>query len=293
MTVPSMRRTVRSESREAVCRSSSGRYGLLNTRPLTHASKLDSAYSNTPKDYKKLTELLTRARLAGHIPFKAISDDTRPVVTWDVHTSTQTFIREHLDGLLKGFYRDLQRSQPSHCELLVEKNTLVTILRPVAMEFCLPLTSMRGYCSLQPRHAIAQRFRRSGKQRLVLVVVSDFDADGEEILMSLARSMRDDFDIANIHVVKAGLTREQTHELDPPPALKAKNKSKNYQKFVEASGSDDCWEVEAVKPEQLQELVRDAIRGVMDIDLLNAEAAQERVDSLHLAAARSRNRSAA
>src|SRR5262249_22195574 len=58
-------------------------YYLLNDPPLIHASKPDSVYRNHIKSYKALTELLTRARLEGYIPWNAITDATRPVVIWD------------------------------------------------------------------------------------------------------------------------------------------------------------------------------------------------------------------
>ncbi|MGY8805893.1 MAG: ParB N-terminal domain-containing protein, partial [bacterium] len=150
-------------------------YGLLNAPPLTHSSKPGSVYSNTPAAYKKLVDLVTRARLDGTIPFEAIGDETRPVTVWNVFPSTQPFVQKQVNGLMKGYYRDLQVSQPDHVELVIEKNTLSSILKPVAGEFCIPMTSGRGFCSLKPRYDIDQRFQRSGKSRLVLVIVSDFD----------------------------------------------------------------------------------------------------------------------
>ena len=261
-------------------------YGLLNNPPLTHASKPGSTYTNCPKDYKKLVDLVARARLEGSVSFESIEDETRPVSVWNAFPSPQPFIRRQLSRFLKGYSRDLQRSQPCHCEMVIEKNTLSSILRPVAEEFCIPMTSGRGFCSLKPRYDIAQRYHRSGKSRLILVIIADFDPDGEEISQSMARSMRDDFGIADIYPVKAALTREQTQQLNLPKALKAKNTSKNFKKFVDVNGSDDSWEVESLKPLQLQNLVRETIQGVLDIDLLNEEVDQERIDALHLSAVR-------
>lgn len=261
-------------------------YALLNDPPLKHASKPNSRYDNSKASYGALTELLTRARLEDQISFAAIADSTRPVTTWNVFESTRPYIRKEFDGLFKGYYRDIQISQPDHIELVIEKNTLQSIVRPIAAEFRVPMTSGRGYCSLSPRHAIAGRFQRSGKYRLVLVIISDFDPDGEEISQSMARSMRDDFGIDNIHPVKAALTREQTQQLKLPTALKAKPKSPNYKKFVDANGSDDCWEVEALAPEQLQDIVRETLNGLIDVDRFNEEIDQEKRDAAHLAATR-------
>ena len=65
--------------------------------------------------------------------------------------------------MFKG-YGGPMASQPLHIELIGEKNTLSGTILPVAMEYCIPLTLGRGYCSLPPRHGLTQRFRKSGKE---------------------------------------------------------------------------------------------------------------------------------
>ena len=56
---------------------------------------------------------------------------------------------------------------------------------------------------------MVKRFKSSGKDKLILLILSDFDPDGEEIAHSLARSLRDDFDVDAVEPVKVALTREQ------------------------------------------------------------------------------------
>lgn len=256
-------------------------YALLNNPPLKHASKPKSRYDNTHNSYKSLVDLLTRARLEGSIPFEAIGDDTRPVTTWNVFQTPRGFISKQIDGLLKGYWRDLMHSQPNHIEIIGEKNTIDSILKTVAMEYCIPLTTGRGYCSLPPRYAMAERFHRSGKSKLIMLMVSDFDPDGEEIAHSFARSMRDDFEIENIHPIKVALTQDQVEGFNLPPDMRAKKTSSNYDKFVEKYG-DDVFEVEALKPEELQIILRNAIDSVIDRALFNHELEQEKADSAYL-----------
>ncbi|MCE9545761.1 MAG: ParB N-terminal domain-containing protein [Planctomycetia bacterium] len=256
-------------------------YALLNAPPLIHASKPASRYGNTLSSYKALVDLLTRARLAGDIGMEAIADETRPVVVWGVHPTAGGFIGSELDGFLKGYWRDLLQSQPNHIELVVEKNTVAPIVRPVAARFCLPMTSGRGYCSLPPRAAIAERFQDSGKEKLVLLIVSDFDPDGEAIAESLARSLRDDFDIDDIHPVKVALTAEQVAAYNLPPELKAKTTSSRYRGFTEKFG-DDVFELEALPPEELQRIVERAIDAVLDRPAFNAELDAEKQDAAYL-----------
>ncbi|WP_197532423.1 ParB/RepB/Spo0J family partition protein [Symmachiella macrocystis] len=256
-------------------------YGLLNDPPLKHASKSNSVYDNSGKSYKALVELLTRARLAGHIDWRAIHDPTRPVTTWKVYANPRRFIREQVDHLLKGYYRNLMQSQPHHIEIVAEKNTIKPILKPVAGDFTIPLTSGRGYCSLPPRYAMAKRFQRSGKAKLILLMVSDFDPDGEEIAQSFARSKRDDFGIEEIHPIKVALTAQQVQEYELPPVMTAKATSTNYDRFVDQYG-DSVFELEALDPDDLQTILTTAIELVIDIDAYNHEVAEEEKDAAFL-----------
>ena len=256
-------------------------YALLNDPPLTHASKRDSAYRNDAKSYGKLTELLTRARVVGSIPMDVISDPTRPVTVWNVHRDVGSFVTKEVEGFCRGYWRDLMQSQPNHIEIVGEKNTIASIIKAVAAQYCIPTTIGRGFCSLRPRYDIAQRFRKSGKQRLVLLFLSDFDPDGEEIAHSFARSLRDDFDIDQIEPIKVALTADQVEEFDLPPAMQAKKTSTNYQRFADKHG-DDVWELEALPPETLQRVLREAVDSVIDVDSFNYEIDAEKADATKL-----------
>ena len=256
-------------------------YALLNDPPLIHASKPDSTYRNDKDSYGKLTELLTRARIVGYIPMDVISDITRPVTVWNVYRDTGVYLADEVNDFCRGYWRDLMQSQPNHIEIVGEKNTVASIIRSVAMEYCIPTTIGRGYCSLRPRYDIAQRFRKSGKERLVLLMLSDFDPDGEEIAHSFARSLRDDFDIENIEPVKVALTAAQVEQFDLPPAMQAKATSSNYKRFSDKHG-DDVWELEALPPETLQGVLQEAVDSVIDVDAFNNEIDEEKADSVRL-----------
>jgi len=253
-------------------------YALLNNPPLRHASKPDSTYRNDSASYKSLVELLTRARLQRWIPMEAIADETRPQSSWPVCDDVGEFVKRELDLFLQYYWRNLLQSQTNHVEVVVEKNTVAGIIEPICKEFVLPMTSGRGYCSLRPRYDIVQRYRKSGKTRLVVIIVSDFDPDGEAIAESFARSLRNDFGCFALHAVKAGLTYGQTKEYMLPVGGKAKPGSSNYQRFVEQYGSD-VYELEALPPQTLQRVVRETILSVLEVDKLNEEIEQEKKDS--------------
>jgi hypothetical protein len=260
-------------------------YLLLNDPPLVHAKKPHSRYRNTVQCYKATCELVTRARLDGLIPFKAIEDPTRPMEVWRFHRDPTSFLRMEFNRFLKGYYRDLQQSQPNHIELIGEKLTLASIIRPVASEYCIPMTIGRGYCSLPPRYAMQQRFLRSGREKLIILAVGDFDPEGEDIAHSFARSMRDDFDVEDVEAIKVALTSEQVQQLQLPPKMKAKKTSSRYDNFVEQHG-EDVFELEALPPDELQRVLRQSIDSVLDIDAFNKEITAEKRDAAQLASIR-------
>ena len=264
-------------------------YALLNDRPLIHASKPGSIYSNDVKSYKACVDLLTRARLFKLIPMEAIDDETRPITTWRTSQNAGQFIRDELKQFGKGYWRDLMQSQANHVEILVEKNTVGPIVKTIAERYTIPMTSGRGFCSIPPRQAMLERFEKSGKGRLVLIVASDFDPEGESICESFGRSMRDDFG-CDIRCVKAALTFEQTQTMDLPPALELKENGSGKGRSVgfKKKYGTDVYELEALSPETLQRLVDEAVRSVIDVDLFNAELTKEQDESVWLDVTRRR-----
>lgn len=213
---------------------------------------------------------------------ECLDDETRPVEVWPVHANVQGYVRDELGRFLRTFWRDLLCSQPNQIELIVEKNMLSGIVEPIAKEFTVPLTIGRGYCSLPPRVKMAERFKASGKEKLILLLVSDHDPDGDEISASFARSLRDDFDVDDIHPVRVALTRAQVKKYRLPPRMTAKKSSVHYSKFIAQHGTDTVFEVEAINPPVLQAIVRQAIESVLDIDAYNVERQAEQQDAKFL-----------
>jgi len=260
-------------------------YLLLNNPPLRHDKKPDSRYLNDKGSYKAVTNLLLRARLTGDIPWQAIEDSTRPIQLGGGFPTFEKFVLQETENFLTGYSRNLMQGQTRHIEIMLEKNALRTVIESVAREYCIPVTTGRGFSSLSPRYDLVQRFRRSGKSKLVLLMMTDFDPDGEEIAASFARSLRDDFGLTSIHAVKVALTAEDVRNHDLPSDMDAKQSSPNYEKFV-ANHGVKVVELDAAPVELLQSKLRDAIESVIDIDEFNAQTALEAEDAAHIEAHR-------
>ena len=260
-------------------------YQLLNKQVLIMGSKPKSWYRNDKASYKALTDLVARARIEEYIPYGWITDPTRSTTNWNTCSECKEYLSKEMDGFLKDYWRDLLQSQPNHIEVIGEKNTIDSIIRPICSKYTVPYTIGRGYCSLGPRAALHKRFKESGKERLVLLILSDFDPDGDMIAQSFARSLRDDFGVPEelMVPVRAALTPQQVKALRLPRSLlKAKKKSKHYERFVAAHGSDAVYELEAVPPVQLQGLLEDTLEQVIDLDRFNDEAEAEEEDQCEI-----------
>jgi hypothetical protein len=262
-------------------------YGLLNDPPLRNSSQGSqrARFENDKNSYHDLCNLLTRARLCGLVPWHAICDETRPTSGTQFSKDTAAYVDQETYGFLSNYRRDLLQSQPDHIELIVEKMTVQGIIEPIANKFCVPMTVGRGYCSIDPRHEIVRRYECSGKDRLKLLIASDFDPDGEEIAESFVRSIRDDFGIYGVEASKILLRKDQIGQWKlPHNGMEAKETSSKYKKFMEKYGENFVYELEAVPPPLMQKTVQEAIEATIDLKAFNKEVELEKKDAALLQA---------
>jgi hypothetical protein len=259
---------------------------LGSLAPLIHASKPNSRYVNDMKSYRAVTDVLTRGRIEGVIPWEAIDDDTRPIDLNQFYNNPAEFVRQDLESFLKGYWRNRQQSQPNHIEIVIEKLTVRSILEQVSSEYTLPVSTIRGMGTTVPKKKLADRFLRSQKRKLTLLVVSDLDPAGDAIAVDLVKSFKRDFGINDIEAFKVALTMEQVTHFSLQPSMEAKPKSPTYSTYVERYGTTNAYELEAMEPADLIATLRGAINSVMDIDLYNQECAAEESDSSQIIAVR-------
>lgn len=259
-------------------------YALLNYQFLRNSAKrFRLPYKNDLKCYQDCSDMLTRLRLQGDIPWDAVTDEQRPVVLWNTWADPRQFVRRELNGFLRHYWRDLLQSQPNHLEVVCEKNSSFRIVKDVTSRYCLPTMSGRGFSGIDPWHEMYVRFEKSGKQKLVILLVTDFDPEGEEIVQVAGRTLRDDFGVParQLELIKVAVTPEHVEKYSLPPNNTAKGTSGLSPKFVATHG-EHVYEIEAVPPEDLKQELRDVIDGVIDVDLFNKEIEAEVDDAAFL-----------
>jgi hypothetical protein len=261
-------------------------YALLNYKFLRNIPR-KLKYANDDESYQATCNLITRLRLNGVLPWESFDDGTRPITTPRPFEDVREFIGQCYHDLFVGYWRDLLQTQPNHVEVVCEKNTVYHMVLSVTEDFQLPTSSGRGFNSIDPWHDLVQRYRQSGKQGLIVIVLSDFDPEGEMIPQVGGRTLRDDFGVENPTIIKAGVTREQIEQHHLPKQNFAKETSSNFDWFVKRNdGDDSVYELEALDPQVMLDDLKAVITSTLDMNLFNAEARREQDEAAHLEAAR-------
>jgi hypothetical protein len=261
-------------------------YALLNYTFLRNIPR-SIRYLNDDDSYQATSNLITRLRLDGVIPWRAFDDPTRPREEFRPFHNVRSFIQQETEGLFSGYWRDLLQSQPNHIEVLCEKNTVFDLALRVTRRYQIPTSSGRGFNSIDPWHDLYTAYKDSGKERLIVVVLSDFDPEGEMIPQVGGRTLRDDFGVEQLTIIKAGVTRQQIEEYDLPSQNFAKESSTNHDWFVNRNDGDDTvYELEALDPEDMLTDLEVVIKSVLDTGLFNREVEIEKQESVHIEAAR-------
>jgi hypothetical protein len=257
-------------------------YKLLAKNVLTSKRKGGYIYGTRPGSSALLSKLLTDARSAGLIDPDDLDDGTRPSHQFVPSGSVGNYVNETLNGLFANYFSDIHADQPNHVELLVEKNTIFPLIRKhVANELRLPITSLRGYGSFPAARDVAERFKRSGKGKLVVVYVSDLDPEGIDMPASWKKYLWHDFHV-EAAVYRATVTLEQVRKYHLPPDADVKLSSSRARKFIQEHG-DQCWELDSMPEQILIDEVSTAARAMLDIDALNRAFEREREGDIKLA----------
>lgn len=265
-------------------------YRMLSLYILRHANKPESIYDNTQNAYKDLSDLLTRARLTGELPWESLHDPTRPFVPWRQWDSVGDYTKEQFKQFLTGYKRNLLIGQPSYVELVVEKIAAQDIAERAAGMYHVPVGVGRGYTSATSLEETAERFRASGKDHFTLLIAGDLDPEGENIVETWDKHLHYEhgIDRSALHVVKVGVNPEHVQQYNLSP-LPTKESSSRQKAFVAKHG-DAAYELEAFEPDVLQNIMRDSIRSVIDLNIFAEQQRRESEDARYLMALREKLR---
>lgn len=279
---------------------------VLTLRQLFYQFVAQGLMDNTQRNYKNLGKTIARARLAGMIDWDAIEDRVRRPVLWSQHESAKAMV----EAALPRFRLPRLEEQPSYVELWVEKDALAGVLEPVAADYHVTLMVNRGYASVSSLKESADRIRscvdRYGSEDAIVFYLGDFDPSGEDMVRDIRERLEMFLNHGQLEergvdeggpgwlveqrynnrapvelcVEKLALTMEQVREYDPPPNP-AKISDSRAKEFIRKHGRQS-WEVDALPPRVLRQLIRDTFDDVLDLDAIAQIRAREETEKERL-----------
>lgn len=165
--------------------------------------------------------------------------------------------------------RRIYRGQETYVELWVEKQALAGVLEPLGHEFHVTFMANKGYSSQSAMRDAAMRIKRrvstmttaTVKARPVVLYLGDHDPSGKDMPRDIALRLKT-FGVERLSVDVIALTTPQVKEYDPPPNP-AKITDPRAKGYIAEFG-DKSWELDALPPRDLQQLVRRAIESRLD-----------------------------
>jgi Arc/MetJ-type ribon-helix-helix transcriptional regulator len=247
-----------------------GSYALqgydLTLRQLYYQFVARGYIPNKDTEYKRLGELVNDARMSGLIDWDHITDRTRnlrELAHWESPSSI-------LDVVASQYRNRKWETQPNYVEVWIEKDALVGVVQQAADAVDVPYFSCRGYTSQSEMWTAAMRLLRqvkAGKQ-VTIIHLGDHDPSG----IDMTRDIRDrlgDFichhypaGAARFGVDRIALTMDQIREYNPPPNP-AKITDSRAAGYIAEYG-DESWELDALPPDAMSTLIREAVTALLD-----------------------------
>lgn len=243
----------------------------LSLRQLYYQLVARDYIENTLQSYKRIGNLVSDARLAGMIDWDMIVDRNRETVTpphWD---SPHEIVR----ACAQQFRIDKWAVQPVHIEVMVEKQALEGVLIPVCRELDIRFTANKGYASSSLMYETGKRIQGmidDGKEAFILYL-GDHDPSGIDMTRDILDRL-EMFADNTIDVERLALNMDQVEKYNPPENP-AKTTDSRFKSYVVQFG-ESSWELDALEPSVLADIVRDFVGSLRDDDLWQQEVEREK-----------------
>src|SRR5262249_40743817 len=161
---------------------------------------------------------------------------------------------------------DLWAGQRYRPEVWIEKEALLGVIEGVCTELRVPYFAHRGNNSQTLQYQAGKRFAEFLDQGLIPLVLhlADHDPNG----IDMTRDNRERLAIyarADIEVRRIALNMDQVRRYTPPPNF-AKDSDTRFEGYVEQFGTSECWELDALDPTVIADLIRTEIGDLIDQD---------------------------
>jgi hypothetical protein len=245
----------------------------LTLRQLYYQFVARGIIENTERSYKNLVATMTRARMAGLISWTAIEDRNREHHDYWFEEDEKVPVKN-----MPYYLRfDQWERQDHYVEVWVEKEALGNVISRACEPYLTPYMACKGYLSASEAWRAGRRFAEQsarGKD-CVLIHLGDHDPSGLDMTrdnktrVELFSHLEDCIDVRRI-----ALNIDQVEKYNPPPnPTKIKDsRAKGYTK----EHGEMSWELDALEPSILDQLIQDEITQFIDISVWEEVAEEQR-----------------
>lgn len=276
----------------------------LTLRQLYYQLVSRDVIPNQQKEYSKLSGLLKEGRMGGIVDWSAIEDRLR------VPSKPSSFDSpaDILNAVVNQYKLPRMAGQKTYVEVWVEKDALSGVLKRVTQPYHVPILVCRGYSSASAMFDAYERFNEASEagRAVHILYLGDFDPSGQDMIRDIkhrivefylgGRNNADDIEEVlkdkdfmdtgaqeylskngiEFEITPIALTRQQIRQYNPPPNP-AKRTDPRSDKFISEHGTTS-WEVDALRPEVLNQILEDNIKRLIDVDMYDKILKREKKD---------------
>ncbi len=224
---------------------------------------------NTVRSYKRLGNIVSDGRLAGLIDWSAIVDRTRALRDRPHWSDPQEILR----SAEQSYHIDFWEPQRYRPQVWIEKDALIGVIAPTCKELDVPYFACRGYVSQSEMYIAAKRviYAQQHAHYPVIFHLGDHDPSG----MDMTRDIIDRLELmsycSDFRVDRLALNPDQIEQYDPPPNP-TKLSDSRADKYISEHGYSS-WELDALEPSVIVDLIKTAVKPLVDPDLWAASQA--------------------
>lgn len=240
---------------------------VLSVRQLYYQLVARDMIPNTEQSYKRIASIINDGRLAGLIDWDAIEDRNRDIEMATRWSSGSSIVR----AAANSFHQDMWVNQEYRVFVIVEKAALAGVLSGVCRRYDVPLLAARGYPSVSiMREMVLEHIipALEDDQTPIILHMGDHDPSGIDMTRDLRERIemfvKADMPHLDCDVSRIALTMKQI-ELKNPPPNPAKTTDARFKEYRRKFG-EESWELDALEPSFLVELVTSEIKSVIDSD---------------------------
>lgn len=229
---------------------------------------------NDKRSYGLIQSIVKKGRLNGLISWTAIEDRTRGLVGLEYETKGPIGA---IEGVKNKYRCDLWARQPIRPEIWIEKDALIGVIGDICVDLRVDYFACRGYSSLSEQWRAGRRLANYiiKGQRPIVFHLGDHDPSGIDMTRDNARQLAR-FAGVPVQVTRLALNWDQIQRYTPPPNY-AKVSDSRATEYISRYGTS-CWELDALDPKVIVELIRNAVEQVRDEKIWEESLSEESED---------------